>query len=566
MTTYERRQMILRMLQENAGVKVTELARQLEVSEGTIRNDLEALDKERQLVRVRGGAVARDQNLIPGYTISARARVNMDSKRRIAQWAAGMVESGDSILLDASTTVLHMASFLKDRQNLTVVTNGLAVARLLAENPTNTVILLGGILKNDGTAVVGSLSDHILKELHIQSAFVSAAGFSIEAGLMENDMQEAQLKSLMIKAAGRTIALVDTSKFGKLRLSPFAVLKNIDHIVTDNEVPPQVADQLSRASIHLTICSETTVTTYPPHIENQTYYTIGFANMSEEMPFGRDVRRSLEIAAKHANNIHLVVADNQLSGDVALEVAEDLIARQVDLVIEYQIDEKVGNIIAHKFNQADIPVISVDIPMVGATFFGVDNYKTGYIAGVALAEQVQKEWNGQFDHLIVMEHPRAGPLVAARIQGQLDGFLEVIPNVQESEMIFVDCGNNLQISSEVMLHLLESLPAARRLPVICFNDEATLGAIYAARKLNREPDLLLSGQGADRLVRKEIIRPHSRLVGAAAYKPEKYGEKLIEIALKILKGEPVPPAIYVEHTFLNADNIALYYPDVLNER
>lgn len=566
MTTYERRQTILRLLQENAGVKVTELARQLEVSEGTIRNDLEALDKERQLVRVRGGAVARDQNLIPGYAISARARVNMDSKRRIAQWAAGMVESGDSILLDASTTVLHMASFLKDRQNLTVVTNGLEVARLLAENPTNTVILLGGIIKTDGAAVVGGLSENILKELHIQSAFVSASGFSIEAGLMENDIQEAQLKSLMIKAAGRTIALVDTSKFGRLRLAPFAALKNIDHIVTDNEVPPQVADQLSRANIHLTICSETTVTTYPPHVENQTYYTIGFANMSEEMPFGRDVRRSLEIAAKQANNIHLVVADNQLSGDVALEVAEDLIARQVDLVIEYQIDEKVGNIIAHKFNQAGIPIISVDIPMVGATFFGVDNYKTGYIAGVALAERVQKEWHGQFDRLIVMEHPRAGHLVAARIQGQLDGFLEVIPHVQESEMIFVDCGNNLQVSSEVMLHLLESLPETRRLPVICFNDEAALGAIYAARKLNREQDLLLSGQGADRLVRKEIVRPHSRLVGAAAYKPEKYGEKLIEIALKILNGEPVPPAIYVEHTFLNAENMALHYPDVLNER
>lgn len=298
MTTYERRQTILRMLQENASVKVTELAHHLNVSEGTIRNDLEALDKERQLVRVRGGAVARDQNLIPSYAINARARVNMDAKRRIAQWAAGMVESGDSMLLDASTTVYHMAAFLKDRQNLTVVTNGLEVARLLAENPTNTVILLGGILKNDGSAVVGGISETILKALHIQNAFVSASGFSIEAGLMENDIQEAQLKSMMIKAAGRTIALLDTSKFGKLRLAPFAALKSIDHIVTDNEVSPQIADQLSRANIHLTICSETTVTTYPPHIENQTYYTIGFANMSEEMPFGRDVRRSLEIAAK----------------------------------------------------------------------------------------------------------------------------------------------------------------------------------------------------------------------------------------------------------------------------
>lgn len=566
MTTYERRQTILRMLQENASVKVTELAHHLNVSEGTIRNDLEALDKEQQLVRVRGGAVARDQNLIPSYAINARARVNMDAKRRIAQWAAGMVESGDSMLLDASTTVYHMAAFLKDRQNLTVVTNGIEVARLLAENPTNTVILLGGILKNDGSAVVGGISENILKALHIQNAFVSASGFSIEAGLMENDIQEAQLKSMMIKAAGRTIALLDTSKFGKLRLAPFAALKSIDHIVTDNEVSPQIADQLSRANIHLTICSETTVTTYPPHIENQTYYTIGFANMSEEMPFGRDVRRSLEIAAKNANNIHLVVADNQLSGEVALEVAEDLIAQHVDLVIEYQIDEKIGNIIAHKFNQAGIPVISVDIPMVGATFFGVDNYKTGYIAGVALAEAVQSEWGSSFDKLVVMEHPRAGHLVAARIQGQLDGFLDVIPKVKKSDMIFVDCGNNLQVSEAVMLELLESLPDARRLPVICFNDEATLGAIYAARKLNREQDLLLSGQGADRLVRREIARPNSRLVGASAYKPEKYGEKLIEIALKILNGEPVPPAIYVEHTFLDASNIAIHYPNVMSEK
>jgi ribose transport system substrate-binding protein len=96
------------------------------------------------------------------------------------------------------------------------------------------------------------------------------------------------------------------------------------------------------------------------------------------------------------------------------------------------------------------------------------------------------------------------------------------------------------------------LPNAHRIAVICFNDDAAIGALAAARRLQREEDVVIVGQGADRRVRDELRRPNTRIIGSTAYEPERYGEKLIPLALKILHGEPVPPAVYSEHTFVPA--------------
>lgn len=561
MTTFERRQTILQMLQTQPSVKVTELAVLLDVSEGTIRNDLIALDQEQQIKRVRGGAVARDQFIMPHRSVAARAQVNSDVKQRLAQWAAGMIESGDSIILDASTTVFFMTAFLRDRHNLTVVTNGIEVARRLAEDPSNTVILLGGIVRSDGNAITGILGEKMLKDLHIRTAFFSCSGFSPIMGLTESDLQEAYLKSLMVQAAQRVVALVDYTKFDKMGVMPFARIDQIDHIITNHEMSPEQVEQLQQAGISLTICRENTVVTYAPTESSQTRYKIGFANLGEKLPFARDVRRGLERASQLAGNIDLIVADNQLSSEVALQLADDLIAQGIDLAIEYQIDAMVGNLIMQKFERANIPVIAVDIPMVGATFLGANNYHAGHVAGLALGRAVKQEWNGKFDRLIVLENPRPGDLPALRIQGQIDGFREVIGEVPESKIVYLDSGNTIQISEEEMLRLLEQVPDDRHLAVICFNDEAAVGALEAARQLGRQEDLLIVGQGADRRLRDEIRAGNSRIVGSTAFHPEDYGEKLIELALKILRGEPTPPAVYVRHIFINAENIEQYYPN-----
>jgi ribose transport system substrate-binding protein len=560
MTTYERRQAILKILEQQSSAKVTDLAQLFGVAEGTIRNDLVALEQEGRLLRVWGGAVGVGTYPAINQTMAARLRVNADAKQRIARWAAGMVESGDAILLDASTTVLYMAQFLKDRNHLTVVTNGIEIAQLMAANPTNTVILPGGVLSSKTHALIGGMGERVLRDLHIRTAFMSCAGFSLESGFMETELQEAEMKSHMLHSAQRRVMLVDVSKWGKLGLTPFATIQDIDYLATDHLMPLEVIEHLRGTNTHVIVCGENTISSYTPYDPNTQVFKIGFANMSEDSPFGRDVRRGLERAAQDSHQIEMILADNRLNPQVALQVADDLIRQRVDLMIEFQIDENMNNRIAYQLKQASIPVIAVDIPMVGATFFGVDNYAAGHLAGLALGEAVQREWGGDYDRLIVLEHPRTGHLPAARIQGQLDGFREVLGSVREDAIIRRDCRNTTEVSYQECLSVLQELPTARHLPIISFNDDAALGALQAARDLQREEDVLIVGQGADRVLRAELRKPHSRIVGSTAFKPERYGEKLIEIALKILNGEPVPPAVFMDHTFITAQNIDLYYP------
>lgn len=557
MTAHERRQALLRLLREQPGIKVTNLAGLLEVSVGTIRNDLNSLEANRIVQRVWGGAVVLESPEVAGLSVAEIPRA--EEKNRIAHWAAEMVEDGDAILLDASTTVRCMVPHLEARRGLTIVTNGLETARLLASNTAHTVILIGGVVSTDGAATTSKMSNDFLEHLHIRTAFVSGVGFSLETGLTERSLEEAQLKQTMLASTQRTVVLLDSTKIGKVGFAPFAAVDQITSLLTDGGVSVEFIEQVREAGINLLACGENTVRSYTAH-DGSPRYTLGFANQSEELPFAVMVRRGVERAAASYQDIDLVIADNKLSGEEALRVANNLIARGVDLVIEYQIDHQMGSLIMDKFQRARIPVIAVDIPMIGATFFGVDNYRCGHVAGIALGEWLQEYWQAKFDHLIVLEELRAGALPAARIKGQLDGLEEVIGPLPADKIIRLDSGNTSSISEAESVKTLQALPDEHQIAIVCFNTDAAIGALRAARRLGREQHVTIVGQGADRLLLSEIRQPGSRVIGSTAYMPEHYGDKLLELAMRILHGEPVPPAVYTKHIFVTADNIDRYYP------
>jgi ribose transport system substrate-binding protein len=163
-------------------------------------------------------------------------------------------------------------------------------------------------------------------------------------------------------------------------------------------------------------------------------YKIGFANLTEDIPFAVRVREGIEKAAKEAGNIDLVTADNKLDGATALNNANNFITQQVDGVIEFQTDEKFGKSIMEKFKEKNIPVIAIDIPMPGATFFGVDNTRAGEMAGKGLGEWVKKNWGGKVDALVMLELPQSGPVPAARLKGQRDGLESVIGKIPEDKV------------------------------------------------------------------------------------------------------------------------------------
>ena len=343
-------------------------------------------------------------------------------------------------------------------------------------------------------------------------------------------------------------------------LTAFARLADFNYFVTDERISRELVEAIRRHQTHVILCGEQATQVYAPSDRRHARYRIGFANLSENTPFSRDVRRGLEQAAQESQQVELIVADNQLDPQVALEVADELIARDLDLVIEYQIDEEVGNIIAHKFQQANLPIIAVDIPMVGGVYFGVNNYVAGQLAGVELGRAIQARWGGKFDHLVVVEQQRAGHLPAMRIQGQIAGVETVLSPIPPEKICHVDSDNTVEGSYEILKNVFREFSPTARIAVVCFNDDAAIGTLYAARQTGYDRHLLLAGQGADRRLQGEICKVGSPVVGATAYRPEDYGSYLIKLALDILEGKQVPPASYMEHFFVSPANVEQYYP------
>ncbi len=256
MTTYERRQSLIDTLRKQPGLRVPELARVLDVSEGTVRNDLNALEQQGVLVRVHGGAVLNQQDQFQDASFARRYQQNAAAKLAIARAAAVLVNNGDSILMDASSTAYYFAKALAERRRLRVMTNGFEIARELAQNTTNMVILIGGVVNNESSSVTGLLSEHIIEELHIQKAFLSCSGFSLERGMTEVHLAEAQLKRKVIESSQQLYALVDSTKFGKEDLTSFARPQKINRLFTDSHLSPEWAERLKQAGIEFTICEE----------------------------------------------------------------------------------------------------------------------------------------------------------------------------------------------------------------------------------------------------------------------------------------------------------------------
>ena len=246
----------MNFLREQPGIRVPDLARLAGVSEGTIRNDLRALDGNGQLMRVRGGGVPLDEGQNHSQTFATRMTTHRAAKLCIARHSAALVQDNDSVILDSSTTVYFLACQLKDRRDLTVITNGIEAARELAKNPSNTVILLGGVMRVDGISINVPLGESFLDAYHIKTAFVSCSGCTLESGLTEVDIYEAQIKRKMIASSGAVVALIDSGKFGRMDLTPFAPTEQLAHIYTDANLGPEWVEQLQRSQIPFTLCGE----------------------------------------------------------------------------------------------------------------------------------------------------------------------------------------------------------------------------------------------------------------------------------------------------------------------
>ena len=249
----ERLDQIAALLQEQGRVSVTDLSERFGVSAVTIRNDLGTLEQQGCLVRTHGGAMALPDLGLELPAFALRKELHLAEKERIGQAAAALVRDGDSIALDASTTAWQIARHLKDRRELTIVTNGLFVALEFLDSPSVTVVMPGGSLRAASASLVGDQGAGILDRYHVQKGFFGAGGFTIEEGLTDTNQYEVELKQHMVQRSKQVIAVIDSSKWGQVTFASLAAVDELNHVISDQAAPPDLVSSLRELGIRVTL-------------------------------------------------------------------------------------------------------------------------------------------------------------------------------------------------------------------------------------------------------------------------------------------------------------------------
>ena len=250
-----RRNRMLAAVEEREFVRVTDLSTMFGISEVTVRSDLEALQRAGLLRRVHGGAVVTPPQ--PERPFEQSLGAQADEKRRIAEAAAGLVATGETIILDVGSTTAAFARALVARMDLSEVvcfTNGLKIAlELEPAIPRFTVVLTGGTLRPLQHSLVDPLARAMLEDIHADTVFLGCNGVQLEAGVTNINLPEAEIKRRMVDAARRRIVLATGDKVGEASLAPLCSIDDVTVLITDASADPAIVTQLREAGLEVLV-------------------------------------------------------------------------------------------------------------------------------------------------------------------------------------------------------------------------------------------------------------------------------------------------------------------------
>ena len=250
MLAIERRNMILARLQSEGKVIVADLSREFDVTEETIRRDLEKLDNEGLAKKTYGGAVL-NQNLNTDVPFNVRKRSNVELKQRIAEKIAALIQDGDFLMLDASTTAIHVAKSIKNRKNITLITNSVEILLELSDKEGWNVLSTGGVLKQGSLSLVGSSAERMIRGYHVDLAVCSSKGIDLSMGVTESNEKDSEIKRAIFNSANHKVLAIDSTKFDRISFVRVYDLNDIDTIVTDAAPSERWIDYCRQNNIEL---------------------------------------------------------------------------------------------------------------------------------------------------------------------------------------------------------------------------------------------------------------------------------------------------------------------------
>lgn len=250
MLAIERRNAILAKLSLEGKVIVSELSLEFDVTEETIRRDLEKLDKEGLAQKTYGGAVL-NHGLNTDLPYNVRKRSNVEQKEIIAEKISQMIHDGDYIMLDSSSTAIYITKYIKNLKNITLITNSVETLIELADKENWNVLSTGGTLKKGSLSLVGTTAERMIRSFHVDLAVCSSKGLDLGMGITDSNEKDSEIKRAIFSSATRKILAVDSSKFDKISFVRVGDITDVDTIVTDTAPSERWIDYLKDKNVEL---------------------------------------------------------------------------------------------------------------------------------------------------------------------------------------------------------------------------------------------------------------------------------------------------------------------------
>ena len=243
MLAIERKNQILEKLHQEGKVVVSDLSRLYQVTEETIRRDLEKLENEGLAKKTYGGAIL-NQSLNTDVPYTVRKRTNVDAKKYIAELIGSLINDGDYIALDASSTALFVVKNIIHKKNITLITNSIEILLELAEKSNWNIFSTGGALKEGSLSLVGYSAERMVSEFHVDLAVCSCKGIDLSMGVTDSNEKDAQIKQAIFQAAKKRVLAVDDTKFDKISFTRICDLSSLDLVVTNCRPQDKWAEKL----------------------------------------------------------------------------------------------------------------------------------------------------------------------------------------------------------------------------------------------------------------------------------------------------------------------------------
>ncbi len=250
----ERQQQLLKFVEQNQRVTVTQICEQFDISPATARRDLEILAEEGKIERFHGGAKVVRQ-APPEAPVVQRSEEQAGEKSRIGQAAASLVKEGDTIFLGSGTTVLEIARHLKDRRNITIITNSLLVLNTLAQVPDITLVGLGGVLRASEMSMIGHITEQALAEVNANKIFMGIRALDAEQGLTNDYLPETKTDRAILGLGGEIIVVADHTKCQRVSTAFVAPISAIDKLITDKNISADTVAALRAKGVEVIIAA-----------------------------------------------------------------------------------------------------------------------------------------------------------------------------------------------------------------------------------------------------------------------------------------------------------------------